>query len=84
LRWESQSAPQNATSVFGDPAEQDSQEGELSGARRARQMVGAGRNLEMGISKCTPKRHERFRGPRRAGQMTSKLSTSSRETDPID
>ena len=27
MRRDAQSAPQNATSVFGDPAEQDSQEG---------------------------------------------------------
>jgi hypothetical protein len=27
LRWESQSAPDNAKSVIGDPVEQDSQKG---------------------------------------------------------
>jgi hypothetical protein len=59
LRWESQ--------------EQDSQEGELSGARRARQMGESRGNLEIGISRAGQPRGRVIGGPQ------SKTDGGSRE-----
>jgi hypothetical protein len=58
LRWESQSAPQNATSVFGDPAELD---------RWREKRVESRRYLAQGCARARQPIEGRGRGDRQEG-----------------